>query len=53
MEAMYQRPCANAKVQPGSNFKSTRDLPLYIASILFTRVKYPRKNYANFIMFPP
>ena len=38
-EAMYERPRVNMKVERGSTFMFTRDLP-YIVSILFTRVKF-------------
>ena len=38
IEAMYERPRVNVKVERGSTFTSTRDLP-YIVSILFTRVR--------------
>ena len=39
IEAMYERSCVNVKVEPRSTFTLTRDRP-YIASILFTRVKF-------------
>ena len=35
---MYERPRVNVKVERGSTFPFTRDLP-YIVSILFTRVR--------------
>ena len=38
-EAMYERPRANMKVEEGSTFTLTRNLP-YIVSIVFTRVKF-------------
>ena len=38
-EAMYERPHANVKVEEGSTFTLTRNLP-YIVSIVFTRVKF-------------
>ena len=38
IEAMYERPRVNVKVERGSTFPFTRDLP-YIVSILFTRVR--------------
>ena len=38
IEAMYERPRVNVKVERGSTFTFTRDLP-YIVSILFTRVR--------------
>ena len=37
--AMYERPRVNVTVDRGLTFTFTRDLP-YIASILFTRVKF-------------
>ena len=37
IEAMYRRSSVNVKVERGSIFAFTRDLP-YIASVLFTRV---------------
>ena len=50
IEAMYERPSVNVKVERGPTFTFTRDLP-YIVSILFTRVKftcvYVRKNYGT------
>ena len=40
IEVMYDRPrVINVKVERGSTFAFTRDLP-YIASISFTRVKF-------------
>jgi len=39
IEEMYEKPRVNVKVERGSTFAFTRDLP-YIASILFTRVKF-------------
>ena len=39
IEAMYERPQVNAKVEPRSTFTFTRGLS-YIASILFTRVNF-------------
>ena len=38
-EAMYERPRANVKVEEGSTFALTRNLP-YIVSIVFTCVKF-------------
>ena len=38
MEAMYERPRVNVKVERGSIFMFTRDLP-YIACNIFTRVR--------------
>ena len=38
IEAMYERTRLNVKLERGSTFTFTRDLP-YIVSILFTRVK--------------
>ena len=38
---MVERPLVNVKLQRGSTFTFTRDLP-YIVSILFTRVKLTR-----------
>ena len=35
---MYERPRVNVKVERGSTFTFTRDLP-YIVSIIFTRVR--------------
>ena len=35
---MYERPRVNVKVERGSTFTSTRDLP-HIVSIIFTRVR--------------
>ena len=52
IEAMYERPRVNVKVERGSTFTFTRDLP-YILSTLFTRVNKIyvrnacRKNYAT------
>ena len=51
IEVMYERPRVNVKVERGSTFTFTRDLP-YIVSILFTRVnkiyvRKARKNYAT------
>ena len=37
-EAMYERPRANVKVEEGSTFTLTRNLP-YIVSIVFTCVR--------------
>ena len=37
IEARYERPCVNEKVERGSTFTFTRDL-LYTVSVLFTRV---------------
>ena len=39
IEAMYESSRVNVKVKPRSTFTRTRDRP-YIASILFTRVKF-------------
>ena len=39
IEAMYERPHVNVKVEPRSTFTLTRDRP-YIASILFRSVKF-------------
>ena len=39
IEAMYKRSRVNVKFEPRSTFMITRDRP-YIASILFTRVKF-------------
>ena len=36
---MTERPCVNVKVERGSTFTYTRDLP-YIISILLTHVKF-------------
>ena len=38
IEAMYERPRVNVKVERGSTFTFRRDLP-HIVSILFTRVR--------------
>ena len=38
IEAMYERLRVNVKVEGGSTFTFTNDIP-YIVSILFTRVK--------------
>ena len=38
IEARYERPRVNVKVERGSTFTSTRDLP-YIFSLLFTRLR--------------
>ena len=49
IEAMYKRPRVNGKVERGSTFTFTLDLP-YMPCILFTRLKfsaYARKNYAT------
>ena len=51
IEAVYERPRVNVKVERGSTFTFTRDLP-YIVSTLFTRVnkiylRKARKNYAT------
>ena len=46
---MYKRPRVNGKVERGSTFTFTLDLP-YMPCILFTRLKfsaYARKNYAT------
>ena len=40
-EAMYERPRVHVKVEPRSTFTFTRG-HLYIASILFTRVKFKK-----------
>ena len=49
MEAMYERPSVNVKVERGSTFTFTRDLP-YIVSTLFTRVNniYVRNTCQNY-----
>ena len=39
IEAMYERSRVNVKTAPRSTFMSTRDTS-YVASILYTRVKY-------------
>ena len=39
IEAIYERAHVSVKVERGSTFTYTRDLP-YIVSILFTRVKF-------------
>ena len=39
IEAMYERPRVNVKVERGSTFTFMRDLP-YIVSISFTSVKF-------------
>ena len=39
IEAVYERPRVSVKVERGSTFTYTRDLP-YIVSILFSRVKF-------------
>ena len=46
---MYERPPVNVKVERGSTFTFTRDLP-YIVSTLFTRVNkvYVRNAYKNY-----
>ena len=49
VEAMYERPRVNGKVERGSTFTFTLDLP-YMPCTLFTRLKfsaYARKNYAT------
>ena len=47
IEAVYERPCVNVKVERDSTFTFTRDPPC-IVSILFTHVRtYARKNYAT------
>ena len=38
IQAMYEKSSVKVKVELGSTFRETRDLP-YIASILFARVK--------------
>ena len=38
IETMYERPRVNVKVERGSTFTYTRDLP-YVVFILFTRVR--------------
>jgi len=43
IEAMYERPRVNVKIERGSTFTFTRDL-LYIASILFALVKFTCGN---------
>ena len=47
VEAMYDRPRINVKVEQGSTFAYKRDLP-HVVSILFRRVRvmssYARKN---------
>ena len=40
IEVMYERPLVNVKVERGSTFTYTRDVP-YIVSVFF----YPRKMY--------
>ena len=47
MEAMYERPPVNVKVEQGSTFTFTRNLP-YIASILFTHLKCTCVRTDNF-----
>ena len=42
IESMYERSRAKVKVEQGSNFTFTRDLP-YIASILSTHLKFTRQ----------
>ena len=37
-DTMYERPSVNVKVEQGSTFTCTRDLP-YIVSTFFTRVR--------------
>ena len=39
VDAMYERSHVNVKVEPGSTFTFTRDLP-HVATILSTRVKF-------------
>ena len=54
---MYERVRVNVKIERGSTFTIARDLP-YIASILFTRVKFTcvracaRKNYQTVEIHP-
>ena len=49
IEVMYEGPCVNVKVELGSSFIFTSNLP-YMTSILFAQVKfqaYARKNYVT------
>ena len=54
-EARYERPRVNVKVERGSTFTFTRDLP-YIVSILFTRAlnlrAHARKTYPTVEIHP-
>ena len=43
---MYERPCVNVKVEGGSTLTFTSDLS-FIASILFTRVKFSVRTYVK------
>ena len=52
IEAMYERPRVNVKLERGSTLTFTRDLS-NIVSILFTRVNlraYARKNYTTVVI---
>ena len=54
IEAMDKRPRVNGKVERGSTFTFTRDLP-WMAGVLFTRIKfsaYARRNYATVEIHP-
>ena len=54
IEVMCKRPRLNGKVDRGSTFTFTRDLP-YMSCIIFTRVKfsaYAWKNYATVEIHP-
>ena len=45
IEAVFERSLVNARVERGSTFTCTRDLPIYVAA-------YARKNYATVEIHP-
>ena len=52
IEAMYERPRVNVKLERGSTLTFTRDLS-NIVSVLYTRVNlraYARKNYTTVVI---